>query len=69
MNKIKNIMNYLDENSKIVAVDKHTYTLDNGDVIEHQFEISDNITVDEFQSLLDKAKQTVNNIIKDMTEA
>lgn len=69
MNKIKNIMNYLDKNSKIVAVDKHTYTLDNGDVIEHQFEISDDITVDEFQFLIDKAKQTVNNIIKDMTEA
>lgn len=69
MNTIKKIMNYLDENSKVIEVNKHTYTLDNGDVIEHQFEISDNITVEEFQSLLDKAKQTVNNIIKDMIEA
>lgn len=69
MNKVKKIMNYLDENSKVIEVNKHTYTLDNGDVIEHQFEISDNITLEEFQSLLDKAKQTVTNILIDMTEA
>lgn len=36
MKRIKNIVEYLEENSKVVAVDKHTYTLANGDVVEHQ---------------------------------
>lgn len=54
---------------KVIEVTKTSYTLDNGDVYEHQFEIDENITVDEFQKLLDNAKNTIietlNKIEKD----
>ena len=44
---------------KVIEVTKTSYMLDNGDVYEHQFEIDENITVEEFQKLLDNAKNTV----------
>lgn len=54
---------------KVVEVTKTNYTLENGDVYEHTFEINDDITVEEFQKLLDNAKNTIietlNKIEKD----
>lgn len=54
---------------KVVEVTKTNYTLENGDVYEHAFEIDDDITVEEFQKLLDNAKNTIietlNKIEKD----
>ena len=54
---------------KVIEVTKTSYTIDNGDVYEHQFEIDENITVEEFQKLLDNAKNTIietlNKIEKD----
>lgn len=54
---------------KVVKVTKTDYTLDNGDVYEHTFDIDENITVKEFQSLLDNAKniivETLNKIEND----
>lgn len=54
---------------KVVEITKTNYTLENGDVYEHQFEIDDDITVEEFQKLLDNAKSTIiealNRIEKD----
>lgn len=44
---------------KVVEVTKTNYTLENGDVYEHTFEIDDDITVEEFQKLLDNAKNTI----------
>ena len=46
-------------NLKVVEVTKDHYTLDNGDIYEHTFEIDDNITVEEFQKLLDNAQSLV----------
>lgn len=63
MSKEKQIMNYLDGYSKVVAVDSHSYTLDNGDVIEHNFELPIDITVEEFQEMLDEAKSIITDII------
>lgn len=58
METAKEIMDNISEKKfKVVAVTKHNYTLENGDVIEHAFDIDDNITVDEFQEILDNAKQ------------
>lgn len=57
------MMNYLDCHSKVIAVDSHSYTLDNGDVIEHNFELPDGITVKEFQKMLDDAKSIITYII------
>ena len=54
---------------KVVEVTKTNYTLENGDVYEHTFDIDEDITVDEFQKLLDNAKNTIietlNKIEKD----
>ena len=46
---------------KVVEVTKTNYTLENGDVYEHTFDIDENITVEEFQNLLDNAKITFLN--------
>ena len=48
---------------KVVAVTKDNYTLENGDVYEHTFELPDNITVEEFQTMLDNAKDTLKNTL------
>ena len=67
INKLKKSL--LDMQSKVVKVTKTDYTLDNGDVYEHTFDIDENITVDEFQSLMDNAKniivETLNKIEND----
>ena len=53
----------------VVGVTKTNYTLENGDVYEHTFDIDEDITVKEFQKLLDNAKNTIiealNKIDKD----
>lgn len=46
---------------KVIEVTKTNYTLENGDVYEHTFDIDENITVEEFQTLLDNAKATFLN--------
>lgn len=48
---------------KVVSVTKDNYTLENGDVYEHTFELPDNITVEEFQVMLDNAKDTLKNTL------
>jgi hypothetical protein len=54
---------------KVVEVTKTNYTLENGNVYEHTFDIDENITVEEFQKLLDNTKNTIietlNEIEKD----
>ncbi len=44
---------------KVIEVTKTNYTLDNGDVYEHTFDIDEDITVEEFQALLDNARETI----------
>lgn len=67
--KINNTKKAL-ENMQLIVVEvtKTNYTLNNGDVYEHAFDIDEDITVDEFQKLLDNAKNTIietlNNIEK-----
>lgn len=62
--KINKITNYLNNmNTKVIEVTKDHYTLENGDVFEHTFDIDDNITCEEFQSLLDNAKNIIMNTI------
>lgn len=58
--KINKITDYLNNmNAKVVEVTKDYYALDNGDVFEHTFAIDDSITCEEFQALLDNAKNIV----------
>ena len=53
----------------VVEVTKTNYTLENGDVYEHTFDIDEDITVKKFQKLLDNTKNTIiealNKIDKD----
>ena len=66
INNIAKNINAMD--LKVVEVTKDHYTLENGDVFEHTFEIDENVTVEEFQKLLDNAKavmlETLNKIEK-----
>lgn len=69
-NKINNTKKALQNMKlKVIEVTKTNYTLENGDVYEHTFDIDENITVEEFQKLLDNAKNTIietlNKIEKD----
>jgi hypothetical protein len=59
---INNIKKTLQSNQmKVIEVTKTNYTLENGDVYEHTFDIDEDITVEEFQTLLDNAKTTFLN--------
>lgn len=68
MGKAKKTMNYLNTHSKVIAVDGSTYILENGDVIEHGFELSEDITVEEFQCLIDNAKSMIIGIVSNGEE-
>lgn len=48
---------------KVIVVTKDNYTLENGDVYEHTFELPDDITVEEFQEMLNNAKETLKNTL------
>lgn len=61
---INKVMEHLNNNSKVIEVTKDYYKLDNGDVIEYQFKIDDDITVEDFQKLLDDARDIVSSLIK-----
>lgn len=63
-NKINNTKKALQNMQlKVVEVTKTNYTLENGDVYEHTFDIDESITVEEFQKLLDNAKNTINETL------
>jgi len=57
INKIKKSLKEM--KPKVIEVTKTNYTLDNGDVYEHTFDIDEDITVEEFQALLDNARETI----------
>ena len=62
--KINNIKKTLQNmQMKVVEVTKTNYSLENGDVYEHTFDIDESITVEEFQILLDNAKSTILNTL------
>lgn len=63
-NDLKHMIEELNTSKyKVVAVTKDNYTLENGDVYEHTFELPDDITVEKFQEMLDKAKETLKNTL------
>ena len=63
-NKLIKIME--EKNMKVFRVDKTEYELENGDVYPHVFELDEDITVDEFQKLLDESKALVLSHIKNI---
>jgi len=63
-NKLKNIMDNMEtKDYRVVRVNKREFELENGDVYPHLFELDDDVSVEEFQKLLDLSK---NNIINHM---
>lgn len=65
-NKIIKIME--EKNMKVVRVSKTEYELENGDVYPNVFELDEDITVEEFQKLLDESKSMILNHIKNIEE-
>ena len=63
-NKLIKIME--EKNMKVVRVDKTEYELENGDVYPHVFELNGDVTVEEFQKLLDESKALVLSHIKNI---
>jgi len=66
---IKTIMKELaNKKLTVVRVSKTEFELDNGDIYPHTFELDEDISVEEFQILLDESKSTMinhlNKIIK-----
>ena len=63
-NKLIKIM--AEKNMKVVRVSKTEYELENGDVYPNVFELDDDITVEEFQKLLDESKYMILKHIKNI---
>ena len=62
--KINNVKKVLQNmQMKVAEVTETNYTLENGDVYEYTFDIDSSITVEEFQVLLDNARETVLNTL------
>lgn len=57
INNVKKVIQNMQ--MKVVEVTETNYTLENGDVYEHTFNIDSSITVEEFQILLNNARETV----------
>ena len=58
--KIYTIMeNLKNKEFKVVRVSKTEFELDNGDVYPHTFELDEDISIEEFQKLLDQSQQTM----------
>jgi predicted CoA-binding protein len=58
--KIYTIMeNLKNKEFKVIRVNKKEFELDNGDVYPHTFELDENISIEEFQKLLDQSQQTM----------
>lgn len=62
INKVRTYLQNME--MKVVKVTKTNYTLENGDVYEHTFDIDENITVEEFQKLLDNARSFITDTLK-----
>jgi len=67
--KLKTILNNMEnKNYKVVDVNSKEFKLDNGDVYPHNFDLDESITVEEFQTLLDKSKASITELIKNISK-
>ena len=55
-------------NYKVVRVTKTEFELDNGDIYPHNFELEEDITVEEFQKLLNSSKELIVDLLKKIDE-
>ena len=72
MKKRKNIImeNLKNNPLKVVRVDKHEFELDNGDVypIPFELDVDEDVSVEEFQKILDSSKETILKILEQTNE-
>jgi len=67
--KTKQLIKKMEEQVyKVVRVTKTEFELENGDVYPHAFELEEDITVEEFQELLDSSKSMLLNHIKEINK-
>jgi hypothetical protein len=64
--KRKIIKDMEEKKMKVVRVCKNEYELENGDIFPIPFELDNDITIDEFQKLLDESKSMVLNHLKNI---
>ena len=57
-----------DKKYNVVRVSKTEFELDNGDVYPHSFELDEEISVEEFQKLLDSSKAIMISLLKQIDE-
>lgn len=63
--KIKRIMNNLkNKEYKVVRLTTTEFELENGDVYPIPFEIDSDITIEEFQDILNESKEIVTKIVE-----
>ena len=53
-----------DTNYKVIKVTKTEFELDNGDIYPHNFELDEDISVEEFQKLLDSSKELMVDLLR-----
>ena len=61
----KNLIKMIsDTNYKVIRVTKTEFELDNGDIYPHNFELEEDISVEEFQKLLDSSKELMVDLLR-----
>jgi len=65
----RNLLKMIKEtNYKVVRVTNTEFELDNGDIYPHNFELEEDITVEEFQKLLDSSKELIVDLLRKIDE-
>ena len=65
----KNLLKMISEtNYKVVRVTKTEFELNNGDIYPYNFELKEDITVEEFQKLLDSSKELIVDLLRKIDE-
>ena len=65
----RNILKMIKETKyTVIRVTKTEFELDNGDIFQHNFELEEEISIDEFQKLLDSSKELIMDLLKRVDE-
>lgn len=65
----KNLIKMINEtNYKVVRVTKTEFELDNGDIYSHVVDLEEDISVEEFQKLLDSSKELMVDLLIKINE-
>jgi energy-converting hydrogenase A subunit M len=63
----ENIIKMIDNKvMRVIRVTKTEYELENGDIYPHLFELDNDVSVEEFQKILDESKNLIINHLKNI---